>query len=459
MKLIFTIIRTKLFVVVLVLQLISFQAFTQICSNSANEIWGLSNAGDLYPITIATGVVGPKLNPAFPGNAPSSPNGLGYNNINQRFYFFKRAPGAGAQEFVSYDPSLTLTTILSSCPTTYIVYVGCVTPDGLSYYCWDSRGTLFYYNIPANTWTQITSSFVDNLGNDVDAIIRTHGSGDITIDGYGNMLMVPSSNSKYALYEMAAPLPKTPVASVTVRELVPLTNPPGKFVGITLTSTGQILLATANPQNRLYRLENNLSLTFVSTLSLDMADLTSCNFPTSILPITFKGFTASLKNNKVSLDWQVSKDEPVLGYTVERSNNSTTWEKIGELNANTGYEYKSFSFLDHVPASGKNFYRIVIKKQDGQVTYSAIKRIDILEKVPFAIGPNPVQNVLQIQNNGQTNRISSVEIFDQAGRKVKQSFLSLGLNSINMADLGRGVYSVNVSQADGNRTSYKILKL
>ena len=459
MKLISTIIRKKLFVVALVLQLISFQSFAQICANSANVIWGLSNAGDIYPITIATGVVGPRLNAPFPGNAPSSPNGVGYNNINSRFYFFKRAPNSGSQEFVSYDASLNLTTILRNCPTTYIVYVGCVTPDGLSYYCWDSRGTLFYYNIPANTWTQITSSFVDNLGNDVDAVIRTHGSGDVTIDGYGNMLMVPSSASKYALYEMAAPLPKTPVASVVVRELVPLTNPPGKFVGITLTSTGQILMATANPQNRLYRLENNLSLTFVSTLSLDMADLTSCNFPTSILPITFKGFTASLKNNKVSLDWQISKDEPVLGYTIERSNNSTTWEKIGEVNAVAGNLTTSFSFMDNVPASGKNFYRIVINKQDGQKNYSAIKRIDILEKVPFAIGPNPVQNVLQIQNNGQTNRISSVEIFDQAGRKVRQSMLSIGLNTINMADLGKGVYNVNVSQADGSRTMYKILKL
>ena len=93
-----------------------------------------------------------------------------------------------------------------------------------------------------------------------------------------------------------------------------------------------------------------------------MADLTSCNFPTSILPITFKSFSASLKNNKVSLDWQVSKDEPVLGYTIERSSNSTTWEKIGEVNAVACNLTTSFSFMDYVPASGKNFYRIIINK-------------------------------------------------------------------------------------------------
>ena len=208
----------------------------------------MSNVGDIHPITLATGIVGPRINPTYPGAPPVNPNGVGYNNINQRFYYFKKAPGSGGgQEFVSYDPSLNLVTILNTCPTTNIVYVGCVTPDGLSYYCWDSRGNFYYYNIMLNTWTFITDSFVDQSGNDVDAIIRTHGSGDITVDGYGNLLMVPSSNSSYALYEMPAPLPKTARASVTVTELVPLTNPPGKFVGITLTSTGQVLMANRKP--------------------------------------------------------------------------------------------------------------------------------------------------------------------------------------------------------------------
>ncbi len=450
--------RRKLKVILLVITLTTLQTSAQICSDPANTIYGLSNTGNIHPVTVATGAVGPQINPAY-ATAPNGPNGIGYNNINQRFYFFKSSPGAPVQEFVSFDPALNLVTPLANCPSIYSVYVGCVTPNGTGYYCWDSRANFYYYNILANTWTFITNTMVDNLGNDVDAIIRMHGSGDIAIDGWGNMLMVPSSNARYALYEMAAPLPTSPVASITVQELKPLTNPPGKFVGITLNSTGQILLSTAAPNNRLYRLENNMSLTFVANLAGDMADLTSCNFPVNILPITFKGFTASLKNSKVSLDWQVSKDEPVHGYTIERSSNSTTWEKIGEMNAVASNLTTSFSFIDYVPANGKNFYRIIINKQDGQQNYSAIKRIDILENVPFAIGPNPVQSVLQIQNNGQTIRISSVEIFDQAGRKVRQSTLSIGLNTINMADLGKGVYNVNVSQADGSRTMYKILKL
>jgi len=459
MKLIFTPSKS-LQVFVFVILLCFQQASAQVCANSDNIIYGLSNAGNLYPVDINTGVVGGQINPPYVGNGPVNPNGIGYNPLNHRFYYFKSVAGPTKQEFVYFDPGLNTIVQLAPCPSSNIIYVGCVTPDGTGYYCWDVKGDFYYYNIMANTWTFITSTIVDNNGADVSKFIKQNSSGDITFDGWGNLMMIPSSNSKYAIYKMSAPLPKTAVASITVTELKAPANPPTiRFVGITLNSTGQFILATASPDNKLYKLQNNMSLTFIATLTMDMADLTSCNFPANVLKTGFQSFSASLKNNMVSLDWAVSFDEPVISYSIERSNNSTTWKKIGEIKVNAGDQNKSFSFNDFVPASGQNLYRIIINKQDGFVKYSAIKRVDILEKASFAVGPNPVQNILQIQNNSQTNKASSVEIFDQAGRKVKHALLSIGLNSITMSELGKGVYTVNVSQADGARTSYKIVKL
>jgi len=458
MKLIFTPSKS-LQVFVFVILLCFQQASAQVCAGSDHIIYGLSNAGNLYPVDINTGAVGTQINPPYAGPGPVNPNGIGYSPISQRFYYFKSAPGPG-QEFVYFDPGLNTIVKLANCPTTNIVYVGCATPDGTGYYCWDIKANMYYYNILANTWTFITSVISDNKGNDVSAFIKGNSSGDITFDGWGNLIMIPSSNARFALYKMPAPLPKTAVASITVTEMKPPTNPPTlRFVGITFNSTGQIILATASPDNKLFRLNNDMSLSFVANLTMDMADLTSCNFPASVLKTGFQSFSASLKNNMVSLDWSVSFDEPVVSYTVERSNNSTTWQKIGEIKVNAGSQNKSFSFNDFVPASGQNLYRIIIYKQDGFVKYSAIKRIDILEKASFAVGPNPVQNILQVQNNGQSNKASLIEIFDQAGRKMKRSLLSIGLNTIDMSDMAKGVYTVNVSLADGNRSTYKIVKL
>src|SRR6476620_3396368 len=283
---------------------IGLPALPQICSNPTNIIYGLDVSGNIIPITVSTGVLGAKINAAYGGNASVNPNGIGYNSVTGKFYFFKRPPSSAPQEFVSYDPGLATTTVLASCPSANIIYVGCTTADGTGYYCWDSQGELYYYKIATNSWTLITTSIKDQYGKDVDSILRKHGSGDAAIDGSGNMIMLRSSNARFAVYRMKRPLPTTAVASITVTEVLPPTNPPGKFVGIALNSTGQIFMNTANPDNRLFRLENNLTLTFISNLTGEIEDLTSCNFPLGALAQDIQSFSVSPKGNAVILNWQ-----------------------------------------------------------------------------------------------------------------------------------------------------------
>jgi hypothetical protein len=149
----------------------------QTCSDPVNVIYGLTNAGTIHPINVNTGVAGPAINPAYPGNAPDQSNGLGYNLLNGKFYYFKRIPSSTIIEFVSFDPATNTYAMLSNPATTSSVYSGSITVDGLGYYCWDTQGTLFYYNISSDTWTTITSTIVDQFGKDVDSIIRLNGSG------------------------------------------------------------------------------------------------------------------------------------------------------------------------------------------------------------------------------------------------------------------------------------------
>ncbi|MGZ5135589.1 MAG: hypothetical protein ACXWCG_10580, partial [Flavitalea sp.] len=172
------------------------QVSAQVCSDPGNVIFGIRGDGNIFPININTGNIGAQINPVYPGNPPNAPNGIGFSLLNGKFYFFKRTPSGATQEFVSFDPATNAITVLSSCPTANSVYVGCVTSNGLAYYCWDSQARLFYYNISTNIWTLITTVMVDQFGKDVDSILRQHGSGDAAIDGTGNFLMLPSSNSR-----------------------------------------------------------------------------------------------------------------------------------------------------------------------------------------------------------------------------------------------------------------------
>ena len=440
----------------LVLSLPMLAAFlhsgAQTCSDPVNVIYGLTNAGTIHPINVNTGVAGPAINPAYPGNAPDQSNGLGYNLLNGKFYYFKRIPSSTIIEFVSFDPATNTYAMLSNPATTSSVYSGSITANGLGYYCWDTQGTLFYYNIPSDTWTTITSTIVDQFGKDVDSIIRLNGSGDGAIDGYGNLWILPSSNAMYGLFKLNGPLPTTAVASVTVEQVVAMTAPPAKFIGISFNSTGQIFMCTST--DKLYRLEDNMSLTLLSTLSLSMGDLTSCNFPLAVLAAADYNFIAAIINGNVKLSWKPSPQQGSFTYILERSADNRNWSVIAD-GSDLNFSVNKISFVDAAPLNGRNFYRVRVVSTGNNTTYSMVRTIEFTRENNFSVYPNPVSGDLFIRNG---NENAYVTIFNESGIRIRTTRITGGLNNIDVKTLSRGKYFVNIRSMDGNSSSYKIIK-
>src|SRR5437868_1679939 len=143
--------------------------------NPTNSIYGLTSNGEIYEIKTTNAVsVKTIKNNTYSGASPSSSNGLAYNTVNGKFYYFKRNYSSGSQEFVSFNPTLGVVTILTTASTiTDDIHTGAITNDGKYYYTLDIQGILHCYNISTNTWTKITSNIKDQSGNDVDATIRS----------------------------------------------------------------------------------------------------------------------------------------------------------------------------------------------------------------------------------------------------------------------------------------------
>src|ERR1700689_88928 len=107
MKLIFTLLKHSFINALMIIAFITIpnaKLDAQICSDPVNVVYGMSNAGFIYPINVNTGNVGAAMNPAYTGNAPSSSNAVGYNSQNGNFYYFKRNYPSSPQEFVSFSP-------------------------------------------------------------------------------------------------------------------------------------------------------------------------------------------------------------------------------------------------------------------------------------------------------------------------------------------------------------------
>ncbi|MBO6212840.1 T9SS type A sorting domain-containing protein, partial [Algoriella sp.] len=68
--------------------------------------------------------------------------------------------------------------------------------------------------------------------------------------------------------------------------------------------------------------------------------------------------------------------------------------------------------------------------------------------------PNPVNDLLTIQH---AKKITSIEIFNLAGLKVKSSLINTNKETISLANLPSGVYIVNAI-IEGKNQTFKIVK-
>ena len=437
----------------------------QICANPGTIIYGLTNSGFIYPINAGTANVGAVINPGYSGNNPGASNGIGYNPTNGRFYFFKRNTDQSPQEFCVFDPGTMGYTIKASCPAINAINTGCVTNTGLGYYTIDVNGNLYYYDILLNTWTFITGNLIDQFNNNFSGIIATHSSGDIAIDGGGNLWIICSSSTEFGLYKLSAPLPTTVKASLTLRRLlVPTTPTPtgNSFAGIAFNPTGQIFLSTS-ADNRLYRLENNYSLTSLGVFSLNNVggDLTSCNFPLGVLPIKWESFTAALNSSgDVVLNWTVSNEVNNPAYYIEHSTDGHLWQSLGTIRSNKDIGAIDKEIFTHfTPGPGIHQYRIRQISLSGQFIYSEIRTVNIKSSGQLAIWPNPGKDLIYIQGEiTGDDRLVTARIFDQLGKLAKEVSIKPGINTVDIRSLKQGLYIVQIQLPKGSIINQKLIK-
>ena len=80
--------------------------------------------------------------------------------------------------------------------------------------------------------------------------------------------------------------------------------------------------------------------------------------------------------------------------------------------------------------------------------------IDKLEKYDFSFGPNPTGDFIYLSAK---ESIGNVEIYNLVGQKSFSSDLSDNMGTIDISNLSRGIYIMNVA-IDEKIGTYKIIK-
>ena len=94
---------------------------------------------------------------------------------------------------------------------------------------------------------------------------------------------------------------------------------------------------------------------------------------------------------------------------------------IGKMDgAGNSIRSSDYKFIDINYTGEAIYYRLNQTNFDGQTEYSSVIAIENCEEdgVAISIYPNPVNETLHLEFNGEKKDVSSIEVFNSLGRKV-----------------------------------------
>lgn len=184
------------------------------------------------------------------------------------------------------------------------------------------------------------------------------------------------------------------------------------------------------------------------------------NYP---VPLKFLGYelklTAADKNNSVENLWQTANEINVSHFNIQRSINGKDFITIAQVKA-SNKSYNDYSFTDNnFFATNQLYYRIVSVDNDGKLSFSEIKAINIRQATNISIYPNPAKStVLNIAINKFTGTNCSVTIANILGKQVVQQNVNSATTALNISHLPKGIYFVTIATNEAKTVSKLIVE-
>jgi len=171
-----------------------------------------------------------------------------------------------------------------------------------------------------------------------------------------------------------------------------------------------------------------------------------------LLPTTLQELKVNYLDGVAHLSWITEQETNSSHFEIERSKDGAVFTKLGNVAA-AGFSShtKNYAFNDIYPETGVNYYRLKMLDKDGKFVYS--NRVSVTVTIKgnkvTAVYPAPFTNKLNIAIANETTASATIELFDNAGKRVAASTKTVqkGINNILLEDLDRlanGIYIIKV---------------
>jgi hypothetical protein len=205
-----------------------------------------------------------------------------------------------------------------------------------------------------------------------------------------------------------------------------------------------------------YTTRNNAVL---DTSILDNVSLKISDDPASNL-LSFVG--KNHDNRYTLLEWITTNEINSDHFEIQKSAGNTDFKTIGTVIAsgNVG-QSQNYTFADHLPSDGNNYYRLKQVDKNGKTSYSAIVLVRFNLKA-IIIYPNPAHDCIYIRNNQNFSKGKKliVRLLDFSGKLIhREDFQTYGvdINTFKIPkNIAFGMYVLTIANANGEKQTEKV---
>lgn len=181
----------------------------------------------------------------------------------------------------------------------------------------------------------------------------------------------------------------------------------------------------------------------------------------NLLPVTIKAFNVQKRNFQIWLSWQTTQEENGAYFYIQRATDDSPFmiiDSIHTKNISTGATY---TYIDHQPMIGNNYYRLLQKDIDGKIQTFEIKKVNIFSASMVQVNQNPFQDFVKFSVISSENEYFQITIRDVQGRVVynEKAFVGKGKKdySIPSNQWRNGLYFLSIQDLK-NQQTHKLIK-
>jgi len=172
-----------------------------------------------------------------------------------------------------------------------------------------------------------------------------------------------------------------------------------------------------------------------------------------VFPVTLAYFSARNVAEGILLSWETLNELNNSHFLIERSLDAKLWQVQGN---GTTDEISAYQFVDSAPLAGVSYYRLKQVDLNGTFDYSNIIEVSA-GPLPFRVFPNPVQDAVSIQFNGEG--VSKVAILNMQGQVVKEWTTDASSMQLPLGALPTGMYQLRIMRNQSQVFRQTLVKL